>query len=128
MKIRMLVALAAIALCPGSAAPGATGQSEPAQGNVEAGRSMALLACTGCHIVAPDQPFKPVRVGPLQPPDFKDIANRPGLTADSLRHHLETLPDVPQNAHMPNMVLSSEELRDVVAFILSLRDQPPPSR
>ena len=85
---------------------------------------MALLACTGCHVVAPDQPFKPIRNGSPRPPDFKEIANRPGITAASLQHHLETLPAVPANAHMPNPVLSSQELRDVAAFIISLRDKP----
>ena len=96
-------------------------KEQPAEGNVQAGRAFALLACTGCHVVAPDQPFKPVYQGPPNPPDFKDVANQPGMTADSLRHYLETLPAVPQKGRMPNLELSDDELRDVVAFILSLR-------
>jgi hypothetical protein len=82
---------------------------------------LALLVCTGCHIVAPDQRFKPVYSGPPHPPDFKEIANRPDVTAASLQHHLENLPAVPKHSHMPNQVLSSGELRDVAAFILTLR-------
>jgi len=85
---------------------------------------MALLACTGCHLVAPDQPFKPVYAPPPHPPDFKEIANRPNITAASLQHYLETLPAVPENSHMPNLSLSSQEIRDVAAFIVSLRDKP----
>jgi cytochrome c1 len=61
--------------------------------------------------------------GPPYPPDFKDIANRSNVTAAALQHHLETLPAVPQNSRMPNQILSAQELRNVVAFILSLRDK-----
>jgi cytochrome c1 len=41
-----------------------------------------------------------------------------------LLHHVETLPAVPKNLRMANPLLSSQELRDVVAFIISLRDIP----
>jgi mono/diheme cytochrome c family protein len=105
-------------------APAANAQTKLVEGNAEAGRSMALLACTGCHVVAPDQPFKPIRTGLPRPPDFKEIADRPNITAASLRHYLEILPAVPENSHMPNLVLSTEEIRDVAAFIISLRDKP----
>jgi len=94
------------------------------EGDIAAGRDLALLACTGCHVVAPNQPFKPLYAGPPFPPDFKDVANRPNVTASSLQQHLDTLPSVPENSHMPNLLLSSEEVRDVVAFIVSLRDKP----
>jgi hypothetical protein len=95
-----------------------------AAGNAEDGRTFALRACTGCHVVAPDQPFKPIYTGPPRPPDFKEIAKRPNLAAASLLHHVETLPAVPKNLRMANPLLSSQELRDVVAFIISLRDIP----
>jgi hypothetical protein len=45
-------------------------------------------------------------------------------TAASLQHYLETLPAVPENSHMPNLLLSTLEIRDVAAFIVSLRDKP----
>jgi len=122
MKPSRCITLAGIAVCIGWTLLGASAQTK--QADVEAGRHLALLACTGCHIVAPDQPFKPIYAGPPYPPNFKDIANRSNLTAAALQHHLETLPAVPQNSRMPNQVLSSEELRNVVAFILSLRDKP----
>jgi mono/diheme cytochrome c family protein len=100
----------------------ATGASAPAmaaEGNVQTGREVALISCTGCHVVASDQPFKPVYPGKL--PDFKTIANKPNTTAASLRHFLETLPEVPKRSQMGNPLLSSDDLRDVVAYILSLR-------
>ena len=101
----------------------ANAETKPAADKADAGRSFAFLACTGCHIVAPDQPFKPVYSGSPHPPDFKEISNRSDLTAARLRRHLEALPTAPQSG-MPNMMLSDEQLQDVVAFIFSLRDKP----
>jgi len=104
-------------------APALNAQTKLSEGDAAVGRDMALLACTGCHVVVPNQPFKPINTGPPRPPDFKEIANRPNVTTASLQRHLETLPAVPENSHMPNLMLSSEELRDVVAFIVSLRNK-----
>jgi cytochrome c1 len=105
-------------------APALNAQTKLIEGDATVGRDMALLTCTGCHVVTPNQPFKPINVGPPRPPDFREIANRPNITAASLQRHLETIPTVPEDAHMPNLALSSQELRDVVAFIVSLRDKP----
>lgn len=123
MKFGIFAAFALFTLAAGPAAPGARAQTKPLDGDAEAGRIVALRACTGCHVVSANQPFKPVYVGPPYPPNFKEIASRPGLSAASLRHHLETLPAVPQKPQMPKPVLSAQELRDVVAFIVSLRDK-----
>jgi len=123
MKARRFAALAFLAGSTAWAAPALNAQTKLIEGDAAVGRDMALLACTGCHVVAPNQPFKPINTGPPRPPDFKEIANRPSVTTTSLRRHLETLPAVPENSHMPNLMLSSEELRDVVAFIVSLRDK-----
>jgi len=124
MERKLLAASAVIALSAAWSAPCASAQTKLVEGDAEAGRALALQACTGCHVVVPNQPFKPINVGPPRPPDFKEIANRPNITAASLQRHLETIPAVPEDAHMPNLVLSSQELRDVVAFIISLRDKP----
>jgi mono/diheme cytochrome c family protein len=125
---RRWAALTAVAVFAAWGAPAAKEQTKSAEGNVQAGRALALLVCAGCHVVTPDQPFKPVYQGPPNPPDFKEIANKPGVTAESLRHHMETLPAVARNS-MPNLLLSDDQLRDVAAYIISLRDQPlPPSR
>jgi mono/diheme cytochrome c family protein len=121
MKSGSFATLAVVALSIAWPA-GPSAQPKPPVGKAEAGRSFALLACTGCHVVAADQPFKPVYSGLPHPPDFKEIANRSELTAARLRHHLQTLPAVP-NTGMPNLALSSQQLDDVVAFIISLRDK-----
>jgi len=114
-----------IAASVGLAAPVVTAQTKRVEGDAAAGRTLALSACTGCHIVASDQPFNPEWTGPPRPPDFKTIANRPDVTATSLQHHLETLPTVPRRPGMANPDLSDEQLRDVAAFILTLRDASP---
>ena len=90
-------------------------------GNVQAGRDVALRSCTGCHVVASDQRFKPVYPRPLS--DFKTIANKPSTTTTSVRQFLERLPAVPKPGQMANPLLSGEELRDVAAYIVSLRDE-----
>jgi mono/diheme cytochrome c family protein len=123
MKTRGLAILAVIVACGPWAAPAANAQTKP-EGNAEAGQHLAIVACTGCHVVAPDQPFKPIYTGSPRPPDFKDIANRSDTTAASLQHHLQTLPTVPKDSHMADPDLTGQQIRDVVAFIVTLRDKP----
>jgi cytochrome c2 len=117
-RFAVLVLIAVAAAHAGIAAPP---PPKPA-GDAKEGRALALEACTGCHIVAADQPFKPIHVGDIRAPDFKDIANKTGMTADSLIHYLDTLPTIPKDSHMANADLTAEQTRDVVAYILSLRD------
>jgi mono/diheme cytochrome c family protein len=126
MKASRFAVLAIIVASTVGAPPARCAQMQTTlvAGNAEDGRTFALRACTGCHVVAPDQPFEPIYAGPPSPPTFKEVANQPKVTAASLRHHLETLPAVPKNLHMANPLLSSQELRDVVAFIITLRDKP----
>jgi len=118
--VASVLALVAAAL----ARPVAAADAQTELGSPAAGRVLALQACTGCHIVAPNQPFKPVFTGPPHPPDFKDIANEANVTAAALQHHLSSLPAVPEGPSMANPDLTSEELRDVTAFIVSLRRKP----
>ena len=102
----------------------AQAQPKPA-GDAKEGRALALQACTGCHIVASDQPFKPIHTGDIHAPDFKDIANKSDVTADSLIHYLDMLPTIPKDSRMANADLTAEQTRDVVVYILSLRDKQP---
>jgi len=128
MQSRALAILVVLAVSIVRMSSAIHAQTQPREGKAEAGHAVALQACTGCHVVAPDQPFKPIYTGHPHPPDFKEIANRPNTTAASLRHHLEALPAVPQDLHMADPLLSNQQLLDVVAFIVSLRDQSGPSR
>jgi mono/diheme cytochrome c family protein len=124
MKAGKSAVLALIAVSAAATASAANAQTKLVGGNAGAGRILALRICTGCHVVTPDQPFKPVYAPPPYPPDFKEIANRSNVTAASLQHHLETLPAIPSNVNMPNLMLSTQEIRDIAAFIVSLRDKP----
>jgi mono/diheme cytochrome c family protein len=119
-KPRRWPALAVAATLAGALSSLTHAATDADKGKVDAGREVALHACTGCHVVASDQPFKPVYPKPL--PDFRTIANKPNSTATSLQHFLTSLPAVPKRSQMPNLLLSSEDLRDVSAYIMSLRD------
>jgi mono/diheme cytochrome c family protein len=120
--LAVMAALAAYAQLAARAQPKAAGDAKE-------GRAFALEACTGCHVVAANQPFKPIYTDDVHPPDFKDIANKPGITAESLIHYLDTLPTIPKDSQMANADLTAQQTRDVAAYILSLRDkQPLPTR
>jgi|SRR6266436_1753579 len=89
------------------------------RGDADAGRDLAEQACTGCHVVSADQPFAPLLKGL---PDFREIANRPNVTAASLRRTIAALPLVPRKGRMANPHLTDDELADVAAYIMTLRE------
>jgi mono/diheme cytochrome c family protein len=124
MSAKRFAVLVLIAAAAAQAELAARAQPNPA-GDAKEGRAFALEACTGCHIVASDQPFKPIHVGDVPPPDFRNIANRSGVTADSLIRYLGALPTIPKDSQMANADLTAEQTRDVVAYILSLRARQP---
>lgn len=83
-------------------------------GDVAAGRSFAREACISCHVVEPTN-VRPriVVIGP----NFHDIANTKGMTATALRVFLTT-----SHPKMPNLILTPQQITDVTAYILSLRE------
>ena len=117
-RIASAVVAVALALVAGSGA-GARG---PGPDNVEAGRVMALKFCTPCHVVLPDQELAPVFTGPPKPGDFREIVERPGTSAESLRkflsttHATATLP-----IHMANPSLTDDQTSKIIDFMLSLQ-------
>jgi mono/diheme cytochrome c family protein len=102
-------------------APCVDAQVRTTSGNAAAGRAFALQACTGCHVVAADQPFPPDLTGLS---DFRSVANRPNTSAVSLRKFLTTLPTIPPPGKMADPDLTAAEREDVIAYIISLRDHP----
>ena len=84
-------------------------------GDVVAGHAFAREACNACHVVETKQK-KPrlIVIGPA----FRDIANTRGMTATALRVFLTT-----SHPKMPNLILTPEEIADVTAYILSLRNR-----
>jgi mono/diheme cytochrome c family protein len=77
------------------------------------GREIAERACSGCHAI--DGPKDSVFQG-TDVPSFRAIAARPNRTAA----RLETFVMVPHRP-MPAIPLELSEVRDVVAYILSLK-------
>jgi mono/diheme cytochrome c family protein len=83
-------------------------------GDVATGRAFAREACIPCHVVEPNNASpRVVVIGP----NFQDIANTKGMTATALRVFLTT-----SHPTMPNLILTSEQIADVAAYILSLRE------
>jgi mono/diheme cytochrome c family protein len=83
-------------------------------GDVAAGRVLAREACIACHVVDPANASpRVVAIGP----NFQDIANTKGMTATALRVFLTT-----SHPKMPNLILTPEQITDVAAYILSLRE------
>jgi mono/diheme cytochrome c family protein len=83
-------------------------------GDIRQGRQLALEVCSSCHAVRAGQPRLPLAAAP----SFEEIANTPGMTAAALNFWLTA------HVHrtMPLVILSPQQVRDVSACILSLRD------
>jgi mono/diheme cytochrome c family protein len=81
--------------------------------DVAAGHDLARRVCVACHVVDRERPSRPLVAGA---PAFRDIANTSGMTATALHVFLTTW-----HPKMPNLILKPEEMRDVIAYILSLR-------
>lgn len=106
-----------VAACP------AWGQEDGSADDVRKGRELAVRICGNCHVAARDQPFRPI----LQPParSFESIAQRKTINADSVLTFLTTTHrglDNPKG--MPNPELLEYQVRQVTAYLLSLRKNP----
>jgi mono/diheme cytochrome c family protein len=81
------------------------------EGNVSDGLAVAQETCSICHAIRKGQPSPNASA-----PAFEVIANVPGMTAIALQASLQT-----SHRSMPNLILSADERRNVVAYILSLK-------
>ena len=104
-----LLGLATLALVGASASAGAA-PGRP--GEPKSGLSIAQKLCSGCHMVAPGSNST------AQPgiPSFPAIAGHEGQTAERLAGII-IVPHPP----MPTIQLTMTEIRDVVAYIMSLK-------
>src|SRR5215475_14166451 len=87
-------------------------RAQPSLANPEHGHELATRLCSNCHIVDRNTSGV-IRV---DVPSFPTIANRPEATAE----HLAGRIIVPHPA-MPNVSLTASEIRDIVAYIVSLK-------
>ncbi len=79
-----------------------------------AGRVLAEELCSACHAI-PGQ--GPALEAPSAPP-FPALAADPAVTGLTLHAYLRTL-----HPPTPTFVLNEAQLNDVIAYILSLRDE-----
>ena len=93
-------------------APLAPSWAQPSPADARRGYELAARLCTNCHAID-RQASSSIRV---DVPSFPTIANRPGATAE----HLAGRIIVPHPA-MPGVPLTIAEIRDIVAYIVSLR-------
>ena len=82
-------------------------------GRPQQGRAIAEGVCAECHAVQE----RGVRSPNPDAPTFAAIAATPGITTLALTAALQT-----SHRTMPNIVLQPDERRDVIAYILSLKD------
>ena len=81
-------------------------------GSVSQGLLIAEERCAGCHDITRGAEYSPT----FGAPTFEQIAITPGMTATALSATLKT-----SHRTMPNLMLSSEELSNITAYILNLK-------
>ncbi len=107
-----------IALYLGTAS--VSGQQGAGADDLRKGRELAIVVCANCHVAARDQPFKPLLRPPA--PSFEAIAQRKGVTAEWVQTFLTTTHKGLDNPRgMPNPELLDDQVKQVAAYLLSLR-------
>jgi len=89
-------------------------QAQTALGDAKRGQELSQRVCSGCHSVSPGS----AATVNADVPTFAAIANRPDATAERLAGRI-IVPHPP----MPNVQLTVAEMRDIIAYILSLRQR-----
>lgn len=110
MRSALLMAMLLFSIAPAAA--------QNNRGDPEAGKVLALKVCSTCHAVAGQQ----TRPAMDSAPSFPVIARDPAVTEAGLHAFLQTPHSV-----MPDLILSRDEIRDVIAYIMSLKPATPPS-
>src|SRR3954463_16495942 len=91
---------------------GTSAASAQETGDPRLGFEVATEACASCHAVLRVEDRSP---NPNAPP-FADIANVRGMTAIALQVALQS-----PHRTMPNVMLEPDELRNLIAYILTLK-------
>ncbi len=121
MKKRKQLPLQLASLLVLSVTVGAARAQQPQNADdIRQGHQLAAMLCAQCHVAAADQRFMP-DLNPPAPP-FATIAQRADLSADWLKTYLATTHrglDNPKG--MPNPYLADYQVKQVTAYLLSLR-------
>lgn len=89
-------------------------QAQMSRADAKRGEQLSRRVCSGCHAIAPGS------AGTINAdvPTFAAIASLPDTTAERLAGRI-IVPHPP----MPNVQLTVAEMRDIIAYILSLKPQ-----
>jgi mono/diheme cytochrome c family protein len=115
MPARIAVLASALTVTSLLLVSAAAGAPVPGQPDPQAGKGLAEKLCTNCHLIGGTEQEHAV----ADVPSFHEIANRQDQTAGMIIGHI-ILPKHP----MPQIPLTKEELADLAAYIMSLRDKP----
>lgn len=83
-------------------------------GDMNAGMTYAQRRCTECHDISARNPMNTATGAPT----FHEIANTPGISRTSLSSWL-----LSSHPKMPGLMIEPADLDNVIAFILSLKDE-----
>ena len=81
-------------------------------GDAAKGHEYVQQICSECHAI--EKGRRPSPNG--QAPNFETIAKTPGMTAIALTAVLRT-----PHRNIPNIIIANEDIRNVVAYVLSLQ-------
>lgn len=109
MMSRLILMLVSLSLL---SAGGAFAGSITGASDVARGQKLAQRLCANCHLVDANQTKAMADV-----PSFREIANKQDQTAGAIMAQI-IIPKHP----MPVIPISKGELKDLAAYILSLRD------
>jgi mono/diheme cytochrome c family protein len=91
---------------------GLSGAADAQDADIGAGKAYAQEVCAACHAVEQGEEESPL----YEAPTFQSVADTPGMTEMALSVWLQS-----SHPTMPNIVLSQDEIRNVVAYIHSLK-------
>ena len=115
MQIRFMLSLSLVMLISASTVAQAQDVRDIPMGEIgdpQAGFEYAQATCAPCHAIGEEKSPNP------KAPTFKDAANTPGMTPTALMVWLQSA----DHPTMPNIMIRGQELRNVAAYILSLKD------
>lgn len=84
-------------------------------GDARAGLAYAKRACAECHAVLASDTASPL----AKATPFRVFANTPGVTGTAIAVWLRT-----PHPSMPNLMVTGDDLENLVAYILELKDKP----